>query len=451
MFFSQFFGHKQTLPDNIARIRIAIVGSKGTITKARHPPTVPHFFLNRPSSPPLHPPPPTHPTGCGKTSLAHLIAEGTPILSPTPTPGCTVHLVLFTYPHDRAQQQGATPLAGKEVFIELWDVSGASRYEPIRPIYYQGLNGVLLVHDLSSSNTAQHHHSSSSSTNTITNNNNNNCNTISVPSLRRWASEVSIKGRDWQAPLPEERAALSLCGLPVPCLVVGNKADLVPRYRQKYRIGLVEEMMMAVRGRVEAIQSRILALLPTWLGGISGGYNSNNSYYYSNKAGTNNNSSRTISNATFPPSPFSSSPSSSNSPSGHHHPRHDSDVLLHGNIQACALRGDIDTRAINDFFCQLIERQFFPCANNNRGQSLGEAVNSSTGGSFLSAGISNSGTFSHLDEKLPGVMYRTIPEEPTPKGGSSGGGDRGGYRGVNPFAPSPVKGGGLTGRIDDLL
>jgi len=248
---------------------------------------------------------------------------------------------------------------------------------------------------------------------------------------------VAIKGTNWQAPLPEERAALSLCGLPVPCLVVGNKADLVPRYRQKYRIGLVEEMMMAVKGRLEAIHSRVLALVPTFLGGS--GYN------YSNKGGTNK---RTISNTTtFPPSPFSSSPSS-NSPSSHHHHRYDSDVLLHGNIQACALRGDIDTRAITDFFCQLIERQFFPsCANNNnniinRGLSVGEA-----GSNFLSAGISNSGTFSHLDEKLPGVMYHTIPEEPTPKegGGSSGGG------GMNPFAPSPVKDVGLTGRIDDLL
>lgn len=43
--------------------------------------------------------------------------------------------------------------------------------------------------------------------------------------MRKWAAEVAAKGR-FAAALPPEQAAANPGGLPVPCLVVSNKADL---------------------------------------------------------------------------------------------------------------------------------------------------------------------------------------------------------------------------------
>ncbi len=38
----------------------------------------------------------------------------------------------------------------------------------------------------------------------------------------------------FQAPFSEDRASLNLGGLPVPCLVVGNKLDQLAKYRSRY-------------------------------------------------------------------------------------------------------------------------------------------------------------------------------------------------------------------------
>ncbi len=43
--------------------------------------------------------------------------------------------------------------------------------------------------------------------------------------MRKWAAEVAAKGR-FAAALPPEQAAANPGGLPVPCLVIANKADL---------------------------------------------------------------------------------------------------------------------------------------------------------------------------------------------------------------------------------
>ena len=42
--------------------------------------------------------------------------------------------------------------------------------------------------------------------------------------MRKWAGEVATKGR-FAAALPPDQAAGNPGGLPVPCLVVSNKAD----------------------------------------------------------------------------------------------------------------------------------------------------------------------------------------------------------------------------------
>lgn len=53
----------------------------------------------------------------------------------------------MTYPPDRAKANPA--LAGQDFFLELWDVGAHPRYEAMRSLFYHGVNGVVLVHDLS--------------------------------------------------------------------------------------------------------------------------------------------------------------------------------------------------------------------------------------------------------------------------------------------------------------
>ena len=210
-------------PDTRGKIRVLVVGSSGAWSAGRGAGAeVPAPIWGRPAggrggrgSPRVHPrarghaggsdagaraepppsPPPPPPPGCGKSSLAHLIATGTPAPAHIATTvGGAVLLRLLTYPLERAKAQQTGPLANQEFFVELWDVAAAERYEPMRPLYYAGINGVLLVHDLSAPR--------------------------SLPSLQRWAAEVTQRGA-FSAPYSEERAALNVGGLPVP--VMGEK------------------------------------------------------------------------------------------------------------------------------------------------------------------------------------------------------------------------------------
>ena len=44
-------------------------------------------------------------------------------------------------------QQGSTQ--EKSIFVELWDVGGSTSHRNSRNIFYNNINGVILVHDLS--------------------------------------------------------------------------------------------------------------------------------------------------------------------------------------------------------------------------------------------------------------------------------------------------------------
>lgn len=63
----------------------------------------------------------------------------------------------------------------------------------------------------------------------------------SLASLQRWAAEVCAAG-SFAAPYGDDRAALNLGGLPVPCLVVGNKLDCLPKYRGRYALTWGEQV-----------------------------------------------------------------------------------------------------------------------------------------------------------------------------------------------------------------
>ncbi|KAI3792741.1 hypothetical protein L2E82_06629 [Cichorium intybus] len=137
-------------------------------------------------------------SGVGKTSLVHLIVKGTTIAHPSQTVGCTVDVKHFTYGTPSSSSDSVKGDKDREFFIELWDVSGHDRYTDCRSIFYSQINGVIFVHDLSQRRTKT--------------------------SLKKWAAEIAATGT-FSAPLANGGPG----GLPVPYLVIGNKADVAAK------------------------------------------------------------------------------------------------------------------------------------------------------------------------------------------------------------------------------
>lgn len=285
-------------------------------------------------------------SGCGKTTLTHLLTDSTSRVPRTqPTCGCNVALTVMKYPQDRAKQ--FPNLAGQEFFLELWDVGAQPRYEALRGLFYQGVNGVMLVHDL--------------------------CQSRTLPSLQNWAAEVSQLG-SFQAPYSEDRAALNLGGLPVPCLVVGNKQDLVGKHRCRHSPPRREQMLAVLQKPA----SRLWGCLAAALRRGSSPASSEVAHARSGSFGLNS----------LP-----------------------KETLLHGNLQASALRGDLDMHAVTSFFCTLIERRYCPSF-----QCLTEDC---LAGTACLAGADGAGALSPIvtrlsAERLPPVMYNAISEESSP-------------------------------------
>ncbi|KAG5394053.1 hypothetical protein IGI04_024016 [Brassica rapa subsp. trilocularis] len=134
----------------------------------------------------------------GKTSLVHLINKGSSIHRPSQTIGCTVGVKHITYGSPASSSSSIQGDAERDFFVELWDVSGHERYKDCRSLFYSQINGVIFVHDLSQRRTKT--------------------------SLQKWASEVAATGT-FSAPLPSGGPG----GLPVPYIVVGNKADIAAK------------------------------------------------------------------------------------------------------------------------------------------------------------------------------------------------------------------------------
>ncbi|VDI81724.1 Rab-like protein 3 [Mytilus galloprovincialis] len=138
-------------------------------------------------------------SGVGKTSLVHLMCHNEPNSNPGYTIGCSVEVKLHDY-------KAGTP-SEKTYFTELWDIGGSSSHQNSRSIFYNNVNGIILVHDLTNRKSHQN--------------------------LRKWLGEVLNKndakdfnnGYDFD---PEQFA-----GNQIPILVVGTKADLAQTLREK--------------------------------------------------------------------------------------------------------------------------------------------------------------------------------------------------------------------------
>lgn len=101
-------------------------------------------------------------SGVGKTSLVHHICHNESIPNPGWTIGCTVEVKLYDY------REGTPGM--KSFFLEFWDVGGSASHENSRAIFYNGVNGLILVHDLT--------------------------NKKSFSNLRRWLTEVLGSGKE---------------------------------------------------------------------------------------------------------------------------------------------------------------------------------------------------------------------------------------------------------------
>ncbi|PRQ49011.1 putative small GTPase superfamily, sigma-54 interaction domain, ATP-binding site 1 [Rosa chinensis] len=137
-------------------------------------------------------------SGVGKTSLVHLIVNGSSTARPPQTVGCSVGVKHTTYGNSGSSSSSIKGDAEREFFIELWDICGHDRYKECRSLFYSQINGVIFVHDLSQRRTKT--------------------------GLHKWAAEISATG-SFSAPLGSGGPG----GLPVPYIVIGNKADIAAK------------------------------------------------------------------------------------------------------------------------------------------------------------------------------------------------------------------------------
>jgi len=133
-------------------------------------------------------------SGVGKTSLVHLIADNEAIENPYWTIGCSVEVKLHEY-------KAGTP-AEKNYYVELWDIGGFAHHENSRGVFYNPVNGIILVHDLTNRKSHQN--------------------------LRKWLAEVLNKDEKGSY---EDYDRQSFSDVRVPVLVIGTKLDLVQAVR----------------------------------------------------------------------------------------------------------------------------------------------------------------------------------------------------------------------------
>lgn len=152
-------------------------------------------------------------SGVGKTSLVHHICHDECLSTPGWTIGCTAEVKLYDY-------KEGTP-ATKSFFLEFWDVGGSANHDNTRSIFYNGVNGLILVHDLT--------------------------NKKSFTNLRRWLAEVLGSGKEgngsFSAKLPQKQPSNrdswfefsidigegydseQFAGNQIPVIIVGTKLD----------------------------------------------------------------------------------------------------------------------------------------------------------------------------------------------------------------------------------
>ncbi|XP_037589054.1 rab-like protein 3 [Cebus imitator] len=90
-------------------------------------------------------------SGVGKSSLVHLLCQSQVLGNPSWTVGCSVDVRVHDYKEGTPEE--------KTYYIELWDVGGsvgsASSVKSTRAVFYNSVNGIILVHDLTNKKSSQ--------------------------------------------------------------------------------------------------------------------------------------------------------------------------------------------------------------------------------------------------------------------------------------------------------
>uniref|UniRef100_A0A1A8PX34 RAB, member of RAS oncogene family-like 3 n=1 Tax=Nothobranchius rachovii TaxID=451742 RepID=A0A1A8PX34_9TELE len=90
-------------------------------------------------------------SGVGKSSLVHLLCHNQVLGNPSWTVGCSVDVRIHDYKEGTPEE--------KTFYIELWDVGGsvgsASSIKSTRAVFYNSVNGIVLVHDLTNKKSSQ--------------------------------------------------------------------------------------------------------------------------------------------------------------------------------------------------------------------------------------------------------------------------------------------------------
>uniref|UniRef100_G3NWV0 Rab-like protein 3 n=1 Tax=Gasterosteus aculeatus aculeatus TaxID=481459 RepID=G3NWV0_GASAC len=90
-------------------------------------------------------------SGVGKSSLVHLLCQNQVLGNPSWTVGCSVDVRVQDYKEGTPEE--------KTYYIELWDVGGslgsASSIKSTRAVFYNSVNGIMLVHDLTNKKSSQ--------------------------------------------------------------------------------------------------------------------------------------------------------------------------------------------------------------------------------------------------------------------------------------------------------
>ncbi|XP_036401494.1 rab-like protein 3 [Megalops cyprinoides] len=143
-------------------------------------------------------------SGVGKSSLVHLLCQNQVLGNPSWTVGCSVDVRIHDYKEGTPEE--------KTYYIELWDVGGsvgsASSAKSTRAVFYNSVNGIILVHDLTNKKSSQN--------------------------LYRWSLEALNKDSSptgvivTNGDYDREQFAEN----PLPLLVIGTKFDLIPENKR---------------------------------------------------------------------------------------------------------------------------------------------------------------------------------------------------------------------------
>ena len=346
-----------TAPERVGKVRVAVVGD----------------------------------TGSGKTSWVHLIRANGPhggsrgagaasVRDQERTMGCKPEVTMVSFDEVRTTG-GANP--SRPYFVEMWDVGGHHEWKNLRGAFYANLDGVVLVHDLTRRRT--------------------------LGRLARWAREIAARASFASAtPAGSETDARDamvaavggkllgdaldgcvvhgFCGLPVPALFVGNKADIVrdasssnPR-EDGEDASTPGEVLSALLWRAWVLIATRLRLPKAWRGGGSNGTprsGHGRSGSFANLLPTTVQELKRVSSGVFgdghgwpdqPDTPPSSAASASSPPPN-------------GGLRCSATRGDVDMTVVEAYFRELIRRRHYGSA----GQTPVWAAGDDGGGIHLPA------------------------------------------------------------------